>query len=106
MVSGLSVRNAAWALLIAGGYYTAAQSGEALLLTGGVGAFWPATGAGIAVLYLAGSRWWPAILLGDLVGTVVDFPGARQPLGIALGDTASHVARAVVAVAPTGAGSV
>ena len=93
------MRNAAWALLIAGGYYTAAQSGEAFLLTGGVGAFWPATGAGIAVLYLAGSRWWPAILLGDLVGTIVDFPGARQPLGIALGDTASHVARAVVAVA-------
>jgi signal transduction histidine kinase len=93
-----SVRYAAGVLLIAGGYYVAAQSGEAFLLTGGVGAFWPATGVGIAVLYLGGLRWWPGILLGDLVGTLVDLPGARQPLGIALADTAGHVARAVVAV--------
>jgi signal transduction histidine kinase len=92
------VRYVAGMLLIAGGYYVAAQSGETLLLTGGVGAFWPATGVGIAVLYLGGLRWWPAILLGDLVGTIVDLPGAHQPLGIALADTAGHVARAVVAV--------
>jgi signal transduction histidine kinase len=84
-------------LLIAGGYYGAAQSGEALLLTGGVGAFWPATGVGIAVLYLGGLRWWPGVLLGDLIGTIVDLPGARQPLGIALADTAGHMARAIVA---------
>jgi signal transduction histidine kinase len=85
-------------LLIAGGYYAAAQSGEAFLLTGGVGAFWPATGVGIAVLYLGGLRWWPGILLGDLIGTLVDLPGEPQPLGIALADTTGHVARAVVAV--------
>jgi signal transduction histidine kinase len=85
-------------LLIAAGYYVAAQSGEAFLLTGGVGAFWPATGVGIAVLYLGGLRWWPGILIGDLLSTLVDLPGARQPLGIALADTAGHVARAVVAV--------
>ena len=98
LVSRRSIRYAAGVLLIAGGYYVVAQSGEALLLTGGVGTFWPATGVGIALLYVAGLRWWPGILLGDLVGTIVDFPGARQPLGIALGDTAGHVARAVVAV--------
>ncbi|HEX8861766.1 MAG TPA: MASE1 domain-containing protein [Actinomycetes bacterium] len=98
LVSRRSVRYAAAALLIAGGYYVAAQSGEALLLRGGVGAFWPATGVGIALLYLGGLRWWPALLLGDLVGTLVDFPGARQPVGIALADTAGHMARAVVAV--------
>jgi signal transduction histidine kinase len=92
------VRYAAGVLLIAGGYYVAAQSGEAFLLTGGVGAFWPATGVGIAVLYLGGLRWWPGILLGDLVGSLVDLPGERSPLGIALADTAGHVARAVVAV--------
>ena len=44
------MRYAAGMLLIAGGYYAAAQSGEALLLTGDVGAFWPATGVGIALL--------------------------------------------------------
>jgi signal transduction histidine kinase len=98
LVSGRSARYAAGVLLIAVGYYVAAQSGETLLLRGGVGAFWPATGVGIAVLYLGGLRWWPGILLGDLLGTIVDLPGARQPLGIALADTAGHVARAVVAV--------
>jgi signal transduction histidine kinase len=98
LVSGRSMRYAAGMLLIAGGYYVAAQSGETLLLTGGVGAFWPATGVGIALLYLGGLRWWPGVLLGDLVGTIVDLPGDRQPLGIALADTAGHVARAVVAV--------
>jgi signal transduction histidine kinase len=98
LVSGRSMRYAAGMLLIAGGYYVAAQSGEAFLLTGGVGAFWPATGVGIALLYLGGLWWWPGVLLGDLVGTLVDLPGDRQPLGIALADTAGHVARAVVAV--------
>jgi signal transduction histidine kinase len=99
LVSRQSLRYATTLLLIAGGYYVAAQSGEAFLLLGGVGAFWPATGVGIAVLYLGGMRWWPGILLGDLVGTLVDVPGEVQPLGIALADTAGHVARAVVAVA-------
>jgi signal transduction histidine kinase len=98
VVSGRSVRYAAGMLLIAGGYYVAAQSGEAFLLTGGVGAFWPATGVGIALLYVGGLRWWPGILLGDLLGTIVDLPGTRQPLAMALADTAGHVARAVVAV--------
>ena len=98
LVSGRSVRYAAGMLLIAGGYYVAAQSGEAFLLTGGAGAFWPATGVAIALLYVGGLRWWPGILLGDLLGTLVDLPGERQPVGIALADTAGHVARAVVAV--------
>jgi integral membrane sensor domain MASE1 len=98
LVSGRSMRYAAGVLLIAAGYYVAAQSGETLLLTGGVGAFWPATGVGVALLYVGGLRWWPGILLGDLVGTIVDLPGDPQPLGIALADTTGHVARAVVAV--------
>ena len=98
LVSARSLRYAAGVLLVAAGYYVAAQGGEAFLLTGGVGAFWPATGVGIAVLYLGGLRWWPGILLGDLVGTLVDLPGARQPLVVALVDTAGHMARAIVAV--------
>jgi signal transduction histidine kinase len=80
-------------LLIAGGYYAATEGGQALLLTGPAGAFWPATGVGIAVLYLGGLRWWPGILLGDLL--------AREfalPLWAVLVETAGNMARALVAV--------
>src|SRR4029453_483948 len=65
------------------------------------GAFWPRTGVGIALLYLGGLRWWPGVLLGDLLGTIVDLPGGRQPLGMALADTAGQVG-GVVDVAERG----
>jgi integral membrane sensor domain MASE1 len=94
LVSGRSLRYAAGVLLIAGGYYAAAQGGEALLLTGPAGAFWPATGVGIAVLYLGGLRWWPGVLLGDLLSR--EF--ALLPLGTALAETAGNMARALLAV--------
>jgi signal transduction histidine kinase len=81
-------------LLIAGGYYAAAQGGEALLLTGPAGAFWPATGVGIAVLYLGGLHWWPGVLLGDLLSR--EF--TQLPLGTALAETAGNMARALLAV--------
>jgi signal transduction histidine kinase len=79
---------------IAAGYWAFAQGGEALLLTGPAGAFWPATGLGIAVLYLGGLRWWPGVLLGDLLSR--EF--ALLPLGTALAESAGNVARALVAV--------
>jgi len=94
LVSRGSLRYAAGVLLIAGGYYAAAQGGEALLLTGPAGAFWPATGVGIAVLYLGGLRWWPGILLGDLLSR--EF--TQLPLGTALAETAGNFARALLAV--------
>jgi signal transduction histidine kinase len=94
LVSGRSVRYAAGMLLIAGGYYAVARVGQALLLTGPAGAFWPATGVGIVVLYLGGLRWWPGVLLGDLLAR--DF--ALVPLGTALAQAAGNMARAVVAV--------
>jgi signal transduction histidine kinase len=78
---------------IAAGYYAAAQGGEALLLTGPAGAFWPATGVGIAVLYLGGVRWWPGVLLGDLLSR--EF--GQLPLGVALAETLGNFARAMVA---------
>jgi signal transduction histidine kinase len=92
-VSEQSVRYAAGIALIAGCYYGFAQGGEALLLTGPAGAFWPATGLGIAVLYLGGLRWWPAVLLGDLLSR----EWAMLPLGTALAESAGNLARAVVA---------
>ena len=93
-MSARSLRYAAGVGLIAGGYYAAAQGGEALLLTGPAGAFWPATGVGIAVLYLGGLRWWPGVLLGDLLSR--EF--TELPVGTALAQTAGNVARALVAV--------
>ena len=94
LVSARSVRYAAGVVLIAAGYYAAAQGGEALLLTGPAGAFWPATGVGIAVLYLGGLKWWPGVLLGDLLSR--EF--TDLPLGTALAETAGNTARALVAV--------
>ena len=89
-----SARYAAGVALIAAGYYGFAQAGEALLLTGPAGAFWPATGLGIAVLYLGGLRWWPGVLIGDLLSR--EF--ATLPLGTALAESGGNIARAVVAV--------
>src|SRR5262245_56244272 len=85
---------AAGLAVIAGGYYAVAQGGEALLLTGPAGAFWPATGLGIAVLYLGGLRWWPGVLLGDLLSR----EWGLLPLGTALAESAGNLIRAVVAV--------
>jgi signal transduction histidine kinase len=88
------VRYAAGVVIIAVGYDVFAQVGEALLLTGPAGAFWPATGVGIAVLYLGGLRWWPAVLLGDLLSR----EWSQLPLGTALAESAGNITRAVVAV--------
>jgi signal transduction histidine kinase len=90
----LSWRYIAGVVAIAGAYYAFAQGGEALLLTGPAGAFWPATGLGIAVLYLGGLRWWPGVLLGDLLSREFGL----LPLGTALAETGGNVARALVAV--------
>jgi signal transduction histidine kinase len=88
-----TARYAAGVAIIAVGYDVLAQGGEALLLTGPAGAFWPATGVGIAVLYLGGLRWWPAVLLGDLLSR----EWAQLPLGTALAESAGNLTRAVVA---------
>ena len=88
------MRYAAGIVLIAVGYDAFAQGGEALLLTGPAGAFWPATGVGIAVLYLGGLRWWPGVLLGDLLSR----EWSQLPLGTALAESAGNITRAIVAV--------
>ena len=59
-------------MAVAAGYYALAVGGKALTLTGPAGAFWPAAGMAIAVLYLGGLRWWPGVLLGDLASLLGD----------------------------------
>jgi signal transduction histidine kinase len=56
-----------------------------------VAAVWLASGVGAATLYLAGLRWWPGVLIGDLA--LVD---SAQPLGSALGVTVGNIADIVL----------
>jgi integral membrane sensor domain MASE1 len=54
-------------VLLAAAYYGAAKLGQTLRYTASVSAIWPPAGLGIAALYLWGLRWWPGVLLGELV---------------------------------------
>jgi signal transduction histidine kinase len=94
------VRYAAGVVAIGAGSYAFAEGGKALYLTGPAGAFWPAGGLAIAVLYLGGLRWWPGILLGDLGSLLGDVLSTdlQLPPGVALAEAAGDMARAVVAV--------
>jgi signal transduction histidine kinase len=93
-----SVRYAAWVVLIAAGCYAFTEGGKALLLAGPAGAFWPGAGLGIAVLYLGGLRWWPAVLIGDLGSLLGDVAHLGVPAGTALAEAGGDLARALVAV--------
>ena len=84
--------------LTAVAYFGFTELGKALLLTGPAGAFWPSAGLGIAILYLGGLRWWPAVLLGDLGSLLMDVSSLGVPAGTALGEAAGDLARTVVSV--------
>jgi signal transduction histidine kinase len=92
------VRYGAAVVGVAAGYYAFAVGGKALLLTGPAGAFWPAAGLAIAVLYLGGLRWWPGVLLGDLGSLAGDVVSFAVPPGTALVQAAGDMAGIVVAV--------
>ena len=91
------VRYGAGVLAVAAGYYAFAVGGKALLLTGPAGAFWPAAGLAIAVLYLGGLRWWPGVLLGDLGSLAGDVLSLAVPPGTALVQAAGDLTGIVVA---------
>jgi signal transduction histidine kinase len=99
-LSASTARYAAGIVVIAAASFALAQGGKALLLTGPAGAFWPAGGLGIAVLYLGGLRWWPGVLLGDLGSLLWDVQSTdlAVPVGSALAEAAGDMARALVAV--------
>ena len=71
-----ALRYAAGVLLLAAAYYAAGQASLALQYTGPVAAIWLPVGVGAAVLYLAGPRWWPGVLIGDLA---LPTPPSRSP---------------------------
>jgi signal transduction histidine kinase len=62
-----TARFLAGVLVLAFAYVVAAKLGQLLRYTASVSAIWPPAGVGIAALYLWGLRWWPGILLGELV---------------------------------------
>ena len=75
-------------------YRGAAQIGYALQFAGPVAAIvWLPVGIGVAFLYLGGLRYWPGVLIGDLLAN--DY--GALPLGSALGQTAGNVLEVIVA---------
>ncbi|HMJ37674.1 MAG TPA: MASE1 domain-containing protein [Baekduia sp.] len=80
--------------VLAMAYYGAAKSGYVLDFAGPVAAIlWLPVGVAIAFLYLAGLRFWPGVLIGDLLAN--DYHAL--PLGTALGQTAGNMLEALTA---------
>ena len=88
-----SARYLAGVLLLAAAYYGAAKLGQTLRYTASVSAIWPPAGLGIAALYLWGLRWWPGLLLAELIvnGELL-FGDSPLPVGSLLGQQAGNMA--------------
>jgi signal transduction histidine kinase len=92
-----SLRYVAGVVLVAAAYYAAAKLGQTLRYTASVSAIWPPAGFGIAALYLWGLRWWPGVLLGELVVNGELFlDDGTFPIGSLLGQHAGNMAEIVV----------
>ena len=80
---------------LAGLYYAAAKTGYLLEFAGPVAAIvWLPVGVGIAFLYLGGLRYWPGVLIGDLLAN--DY--TALPIGSALGQTCGNMLEVILAV--------
>ena len=92
-----SPRYLAGVVLLAAAYYGAAKVGQMLRYTGSVSAIWPPAGVGIAALYLWGVRWWPGVLLGELVVNGQLWLDDRTfPVGSLVGQQAGNMAEIIV----------
>ena len=79
---------------LAGAYYAAAKLGYELEFSGPVAAIvWLPAGVAIAFLCLGGLRFWPGVLVGDLLAN--DY--SALPLGSALGQTFGNMLEVLVA---------
>jgi signal transduction histidine kinase len=92
-----SLRYVGGVVLLAVAYYGAAKVGQTLRYTASVSAIWPPAGLGIAALYLWGIRWWPGVLLGEIVvnGQLL-LDDSTFPIGSLLGQQAGNMAEIVV----------
>ena len=91
---GARGRYVAGVVALAVAYYGAAKLGYALEFAGPVAAIvWLPAGVAIAFLSLGGLRFWPGVLVGDLLAN--DY--AALPLGSALGQTLGNMLEVLVA---------
>jgi signal transduction histidine kinase len=75
-------------------YYAAAKTGYLLEFAGPVAAIvWLPVGVGIAFLYLGGLRYWPGVLIGDLLANNY----MALPIGSALGQTCGNMLEVILA---------
>ena len=82
-------------IALVGLYYAAAKTGYLLEFAGPVAAIiWLPVGVGIAFLYLGGLRYWPGVLIGDLLANNY----TALPVGSALGQTCGNLLEVVLAV--------
>jgi signal transduction histidine kinase len=93
----LLVRYVIGVLALAVAYYGSAKLGQSLRYTASVAAIWPPAGVGVASLYLWGLRWWPGVLIAELVINAELAMGSDPlPLGSLLGQQAGNMAEVVV----------
>src|ERR687895_215313 len=91
------LRYAGGVVLLAAAYYGAAKLGQTLRYTGSVSAIWPPVGLGIAALYLWGIRWWPGVLLGEIVvNAELLLDDSTFPIGSLLGQQTGNMAEVIV----------
>jgi signal transduction histidine kinase len=92
-----SLRFLGGVVLLAAAYYGAAKLGQTLRYTASVSAIWPPAGLGIAALYLWGMRWWPGVLLGEIVvnGELL-LDDSTFPVGSLLGQQGGNMTEIVV----------
>ena len=81
-------------LALAAAYYGAAKVGQTLRYTASVSAIWPPAGVGIAALYLWGLRWWPGVLIAELIVNA-ELLGTL-PAGSLVGQQAGNMAEIVI----------
>ena len=82
--------------LLAGAYYAGAHLGYAFEFSGPVAAIvWLPVGIGISFLYLCGLRFWPGVVIGDLL--VNNY--STLPLGSALGQSVGNLLEVLIASA-------
>jgi len=84
-------------VVLAAAYFGAAKVGQTLRYTGSVSAIWPPAGLGMAALYLWGVRWWPGVLLGELVvnGQLL-LDDSTFPIGSLVGQQTGNMAEVIV----------